>query len=89
MGCRAPGGWLAGVAALIAAGAVAAALVVAGGTGQPRLYRLPGVVAAAPAGAATARQVLLTAARNVARNTPPAAPAATGCRPGRSGITSV
>ncbi len=66
-------GWLAGVAALIAAGAVAAALVVAGGTGRPRLYRLPGVVAAAPAGAATARQVLLTAARNVARNTPPAA----------------
>ena len=66
-------GWLAGGVALIAAGAVTAALLVAGGSGQPRLYRLPGVIAAAPAGGASARQVLLTAARNVARNTPPAA----------------
>lgn len=66
-------GWLAGAVALIAASAVAAALAMAGGPVRPRLYRLPGVVTAAPAGGASARQVLLTAAQNVARNMPPAA----------------
>jgi hypothetical protein len=62
--------WLAGTGALIAAGATAAALIIPGGPAQSRLYQLPGVTGGGPE-VTTARQVLIAAARNIERTTPP------------------